>query len=71
MKTHQALRNVNTQLLSSRTFGHVDVQGLDLVPVDIDVSPLDNSDSCKERSSGVKSFDYGFKESLPCALAHL
>jgi hypothetical protein len=48
------LRKLNTRLLSKRTFGRVDADGLKLVPVDMDVSPLDNSGSSKQ---GV-SFTY-------------
>ncbi len=53
-KTHTALRKLNTHLLSKRTFGRVDADGLKFVPVDMDVSPLDNSGSMKQ---GV-SFTY-------------
>lgn len=53
-RSHQALRALNTQVLSERTFGTVQAEHLELVPVDIDVSPLDNSGSHKE---GV-SFTY-------------
>lgn len=53
-KTHAALRKLNTRLLSRRSFGRVDADGLKLVPVDMDVSPLDNSGSSKQ---GV-SFTY-------------
>lgn len=47
-RTHAALRNLNTRLISRRTFDRVDADGLALVPVDIDVSPLDNSGSSKQ-----------------------
>ncbi len=47
-KTHAALRKLNTRLLSKRIFGRVDADGLKLVPVDMDVSPLDNSGSSKQ-----------------------
>ncbi len=53
-KTLTALRKLNTQLLARRSFGRVDADGLMLVPVDMDVSPLDNSGSSKQ---GV-SFTY-------------
>lgn len=53
-RTHAALRKLNTRLLSRRTFGRVEADGLDLVPVDMDVSPFDNSGSSKQ---GV-SFTY-------------
>jgi hypothetical protein len=53
-KTHAALRKLNARLLSRRTVGRVDADGLKLVPVDMDVSPLDNSGSAKQ---GV-SFTY-------------
>jgi hypothetical protein len=53
-RTHAALRDLNIRLLSKRTFGRVDADGLRLVPIDIDVSPFDNSGSTKQ---GV-SFTY-------------
>ncbi|NKB24111.1 MAG: hypothetical protein GKR87_06995 [Kiritimatiellae bacterium] len=54
-RTHQALCKVNTKLLSSRTLERVDVEGLNLVPVDMDVSPLDNS------GSSNKGISYTYK----------
>jgi hypothetical protein len=48
------LRDLNIRRLSSRTVGRVDDDGLQLVPIDIDVSPFDNSGSSKQ---GV-SFTY-------------
>jgi hypothetical protein len=53
-RCHSALRQLNESILSERTFGTVRVGELDLIPVDIDVSPLDNSGSKKQ---GV-SFTY-------------
>jgi len=53
-RSQSALRRLNQSLLSGRTFGTVRTGHLDLVPVDIDVSPLDNSGSHKQ---GV-SFTY-------------
>ena len=53
-RSQSALRMLNQSLLSDRTFGTVRAGHLDLVPVDIDVSPLDNSGSHKQ---GV-SFTY-------------
>jgi hypothetical protein len=53
-RSHSALRGFNQRLLKERTFGTVKAGHLDLVPVDIDVSPLDNSGSGKQ---GV-SFTY-------------
>ena len=53
-KTHASLRRLNTRLLAQRSFGRVNADGLKLVPVDMDVSPLDNSGSSKQ---GV-SFTY-------------
>jgi len=53
-RSHSALRTLNQSLLGGRTFGTVRAGHLDLVPVDIDVSPLDNSGSHKQ---GV-SFTY-------------
>ncbi|NCD32710.1 MAG: IS1380 family transposase [Spartobacteria bacterium] len=53
-RTHAALRQLNLQLLAPRSFGTVSADGLSLIPVDLDVSPLDNSGSSKQ---GV-SFTY-------------
>jgi len=53
-RSHLALRQLNESLLSERIFGTVRAGDLDLVPVDMDVSPLDNSGSHKQ---GV-SFTY-------------
>ena len=53
-RSQSALRTLNQSLLSGRAFGTVRAGHLDLVPVDIDVSPLDNSGSHKQ---GV-SFTY-------------
>lgn len=47
-RTHAALRKLSTRLISKRAFGRVDADGPMLVPVDIDVSPLDNSGSSKQ-----------------------
>lgn len=53
-RSHLALRKLNESILAGRSFGTVRVGEWDLVPVDIDVSPLDNSGSKKQ---GV-SFTY-------------
>ncbi len=53
-RTHAALRSLNLDLLRRRTFGRVDADGLKLIPIDMDVSPFDNSGSSKQ---GV-SFTY-------------
>jgi len=53
-RSQSALRALNQRLLSGRAFGTVRAGHLDLIPVDIDVSPLDNSGSHKQ---GV-SFTY-------------
>ena len=53
-RSQSALRRLNQSLLSGRIFSTVRAGHLDLVPVDIDVSPLDNSGSHKQ---GV-SFTY-------------
>ena len=53
-RSHAALRELNRRLLSKREFVTVKPGHLKLVPVDIDVSPLDNSGSSKQ---GV-SFTY-------------
>jgi hypothetical protein len=47
-RTHAAMRKLNIRLLSKRTLGRVDADGLRLVPVDMDVSPFDNSGSSKQ-----------------------
>lgn len=46
--SHSALRGFNQMLLKERTFGTVKAGHLNLVPVDIDVSPMDNSGSGKQ-----------------------
>jgi hypothetical protein len=46
-RTHSALRALNLKLLSSRSLGRVDAGFESLIPLDIDVSPLDNSGSQK------------------------
>ena len=48
IKTHDALRKLSTGLLSKRTFGTLEAEHLTLTPVDMDVSPLDNSGSSKD-----------------------
>ena len=53
-RSHLALRQLNESALKVRSFGAVRAGELDLIPVDIDVSPLDNSGSHKQ---GV-SFTY-------------
>jgi len=53
-RSHLALRQLNESALKERSFGTVRAGELDLIPVDIDVSPLDNSGSHKQ---GV-SFTY-------------
>ena len=47
-RSQSALRGFNQALLKERTFGTVKAGHLDLVPVDMDVSPLDNSGSNKQ-----------------------
>ena len=47
-RAHSALRSLNRSMLSKRTFGCVDAEHLELTPVDMDVSPFDNSGSCKQ-----------------------
>lgn len=54
LRSHAALREMNTRLLGTCEFGPLKAGHLKLVPVDIDVSPLDNSGSSKQ---GV-SFTY-------------
>jgi hypothetical protein len=44
---HSSLRSLNTALLKKCKFKRVDVEGIKLVPVDMDVSPFDNSGSHK------------------------
>lgn len=53
-RSHDCLRATNLSILQGRSFQTVRAGELDLVPVDIDVSPLDNSGSNKQ---GV-SFTY-------------
>jgi hypothetical protein len=53
-RSHLALRQLSESVLKGRHFGTVRAGDLDLVPVDVDVSPLDNSGSNKQ---GV-SFTY-------------
>lgn len=53
-RCHTALRELNLGFLKTRKLGGVDAGGTNLVPVDVDVSPLDNSGS---RKAGV-SFTY-------------
>lgn len=53
-RSHSALGKLNGALLRTRQFGTIRAGHLDLVPLDIDVSPLDNSGSKKQ---GV-SFTY-------------
>jgi len=48
LRTHTALRNLNRHFLSKRTFDRVDADGISLVPIDMDVSPFDNSGSLKQ-----------------------
>lgn len=54
LRSHAALRKLNTRLLGTGEFGTVKAGHLKLVPVDFDVSPFDNSGSSKQ---GV-SFTY-------------
>lgn len=53
-RCHASIRNLNLNFLKSRRLGRVEAGGMKLVPVDVDVSPLDNSGS---RKAGV-SFTY-------------
>ena len=65
-QTHGLLRKLNLKLLRKRIdeLGSVEAGGLDLIPVDMDVSPMDNSRSSKQRSSRTyKGFD-GFSPLL-------
>lgn len=61
-KTHASLRQLNLELLRKckSDFGRVEAGGLQLVPVDMDVSPMDNSGSHKQGAShtykGVDGF---------------
>ena len=48
MKTQSALRLLSSGLISKQSFGHVNAEHLELIPVDMDVSPLDNSGSSKQ-----------------------
>ncbi|MCC5844507.1 MAG: IS1380 family transposase [Verrucomicrobia bacterium] len=44
---HSSLRALNLDFLKTRSLGRIDAGGFPLVPVDVDVSPLDNSGSKK------------------------
>ena len=66
-RSESALRALNLSLLSTRTLGTVRAGHLDLVPVDIDVSPLDNSGSHKQ---GV-SFTYKKHDGYAPILAYV
>lgn len=59
-RTHQAIRDLNIQLLRERSFGRVDADGLKLIPVDVDVTPLDNSGSNKQGVSWTYKKHPGF-----------
>lgn len=65
-RTHGTLRRLNLELLRKRKqeLGRVDAGGLELVPVDMDVSPMDNSRSCKQRSSRTYKGFEGFAPML-------
>jgi len=47
-RCHDNLREMNLDLLKTRRFSGVNVEGMKLIPVDIDVSPFDNSGSHKQ-----------------------
>ena len=59
-RAQHCLRSLNTALLKQRSFGSVEVGADKLVPVDIDVSPLDNSGSNKEGVSYTYKKHDGF-----------
>jgi hypothetical protein len=42
------LERANTQLLKTRKFGTINISGMTFIPVDMDVSPMDNTNSNKE-----------------------
>jgi len=48
MKTQSALRLLSCRLISKQSFGRANAEHLELIPVDMDVSPLDNSGSSKQ-----------------------
>ena len=64
-RTHDALRRLNAAMLSKRPLGRVNAEGLELIPVDIDVSPLDNSGSLKQGVSLTYKKYAGYAPSLP------
>ncbi len=66
-KSQEALNLVNQQLLKNREFGTVKAGLLDLVPIDIDVSPLGNSGSNKQ---GV-SFTYKKRDGYAPIFAYI
>jgi hypothetical protein len=59
-RTHASIRDLNTRLLGKRSLGRVDVGGVELVPVDMDVSPFDNSGSSKQGVSYTYKKHHGF-----------
>ena len=59
-RTQRVLRTLNQSLLKDCTFERIAAGGKELVPVDIDVSPLDNSGSKKEGISFTYKKHYSF-----------
>ncbi|MDV7391356.1 IS1380 family transposase, partial [Arthrospira platensis SPKY1] len=59
-RTQATLRKLNLALLKDRNFKTVRAGHLDLVPVDIDVSPFDNSGSNKQGVSLTYKKHLGF-----------
>ena len=59
-KTQATLNQVNQQLLKNREFGTLKAGHLNLIPVDIDVSPLDNSGSNQQGVSFTGQQHDGF-----------
>ena len=56
----EKLQKANSALLKKSSITAIEVNGRDYVPVDIDVSPLDNSDSNKEGVSRTSKGHNGY-----------
>jgi len=57
---HSLLEQANTQLLKTRKLGTINISGMTFTPVDMDVSPLDNTNSNKESVGRTYKGDDGF-----------
>ncbi len=59
-RCHDNIRAMNLSLLKGRNFTTIDADGLKLIPIDMDVSPLDNSGSHKQGVSMTYKKHTGF-----------